>query len=76
MSDRVPDLDLGDRFALRPWRVRRAGYGAMQLASDGGFGAAPGIAKRGDPAGLRRLRGRGANHQDPVRPLTCLAACS
>ena len=41
MSDRVPDLDLGGHFALGPWRVRRAGYGAKQLASDGGFGAAP-----------------------------------
>ena len=42
MSDRVPDLDLRGHFSLGPWRVRRAGYGAMQLASDGGFGAAPG----------------------------------
>jgi hypothetical protein len=42
VSDRVPDLDLDGHFALGPWRVRRAGYGAMQLASDGGFGAAPG----------------------------------
>jgi hypothetical protein len=42
VCDRVPDLDLGGHFALGPWRVRRAGYGAMQLAGDGGFGAAPG----------------------------------
>ena len=42
MSDRVPDLDLGGHFALGPWRVRRAGYGVKQLASDGVFGAAPG----------------------------------
>ena len=42
MSDRGPDLDVGGHFALGPWRVRRAGYGAMQLVSDGGFGAAPG----------------------------------
>ena len=42
MSDRVPDLDRGGHFALGPWRVRRAGYGAMQLVSDGVFGAAPG----------------------------------
>jgi hypothetical protein len=42
VSDRVPDLGLGGHFAVGPWRVRRAGYGAMQLASDGGFGAAPG----------------------------------
>ena len=29
---------LGGSFALGPWRVRRAGYGAMQLAGDGVFG--------------------------------------
>ena len=42
MSDRVPHLDLGGHFVLGPWRVRRAGYGAMQLAGGGVFGAAPG----------------------------------
>ena len=30
--------DLGGSYALGPWRVRRAGYGAMQLAGDGVFG--------------------------------------
>jgi pyridoxine 4-dehydrogenase len=30
--------ELGGRFALGPWRVHRAGYGAMQLAGDGVFG--------------------------------------
>jgi aryl-alcohol dehydrogenase-like predicted oxidoreductase len=30
--------DLGGSFPLGPWRVRRAGYGAMQLAGDGIFG--------------------------------------
>jgi aryl-alcohol dehydrogenase-like predicted oxidoreductase len=30
--------DLGGTFALGSWRVRRAGYGAMQLAGDGVFG--------------------------------------
>jgi aryl-alcohol dehydrogenase-like predicted oxidoreductase len=30
--------DLGGSFALGPQRVRRAGYGAMQLAGDGVFG--------------------------------------
>jgi pyridoxine 4-dehydrogenase len=30
--------ELGGPFALGPWRVRRAGYGAMQLAGDGVFG--------------------------------------
>jgi pyridoxine 4-dehydrogenase len=30
--------DLGGSFPLGRWRVRRAGYGAMQLAGDGVFG--------------------------------------
>jgi pyridoxine 4-dehydrogenase len=30
--------ELGGSFALGSWRVRRAGYGAMQLAGDGVFG--------------------------------------
>ena len=30
--------DLGGSFPLGPWRVHRAGYGAMQLAGDGVFG--------------------------------------
>jgi pyridoxine 4-dehydrogenase len=30
--------ELGGCFTLGPWRVRRAGYGAMQLADDGAFG--------------------------------------
>jgi len=30
--------ELGGSFSLGPWRVRRAGYGAMQLAGDGVFG--------------------------------------
>jgi pyridoxine 4-dehydrogenase len=32
------EYDLGGSFALGPWHVRRAGYGAMQLAGDGVFG--------------------------------------
>src|ERR1700722_4610354 len=32
------DDDLGGSFALGPWRVRRGGYGAMQLAGGGVFG--------------------------------------
>ena len=31
-------MTLGGSFALGPWRVHRAGYGAMQLAGDGVFG--------------------------------------
>jgi hypothetical protein len=42
VSERVPGLDLGGHVALGPWRVRRAGYGTMQLASDEGFGATRG----------------------------------
>lgn len=30
--------ELGGSFPLGPWRVRRAGYGAMQLSGDGVFG--------------------------------------
>jgi pyridoxine 4-dehydrogenase len=30
--------ELGGSFALGPWRVHRAGYGAMQLSGDGAFG--------------------------------------
>jgi len=33
-------FDRGGSFALGPWRVHRAGYGAMQLAGDGGVRAA------------------------------------
>ena len=36
MSETGPEL--GGSFALGPWRVHRAGYGAMQLAGDGVFG--------------------------------------
>jgi pyridoxine 4-dehydrogenase len=32
------EQELGGTYALGPWRVRRAGYGAMQLAGDGVFG--------------------------------------
>ncbi|TCN32865.1 aldo/keto reductase family protein [Kribbella orskensis] len=31
-------MTLGGSFALGPWQVHRAGYGAMQLAGDGVFG--------------------------------------
>jgi hypothetical protein len=30
--------ELGGSFALGPWHVRRAEYGAIQLADDGVFG--------------------------------------
>jgi aryl-alcohol dehydrogenase-like predicted oxidoreductase len=38
MGDGLMEHDLGGSFALGSWRVRRAGYGAMQLAGDGVFG--------------------------------------
>ena len=41
MSERVDGSggeELGGSFPLGPWRVRRAGYGAMQLAGDRVFG--------------------------------------
>jgi pyridoxine 4-dehydrogenase len=34
----VHDLERADSFPLGSWRVRRIGYGAMQLAGDGVFG--------------------------------------
>jgi diketogulonate reductase-like aldo/keto reductase len=33
------ERELGGPFMLGPWRVRRTGYGAMQLAGDGVFGS-------------------------------------
>jgi pyridoxine 4-dehydrogenase len=56
---------LGGSFALGPWRVHRAGYGAMQLAGDGVFGP-PGDR---DEA-LRVLRGAvaaGVDHIDTAQ---------
>src|ERR1700760_1927601 len=38
MPSSVHDLKQAGSFALGPWRVRRIGYGAMQLAGDGVFG--------------------------------------
>jgi pyridoxine 4-dehydrogenase len=57
--------ELGGSFALGPWRVRRAGYGAMQLSGDGIFGP-PGDR---DEA-LRVLRAAvtaGVNHIDTAQ---------
>jgi hypothetical protein len=36
------ECPLGGSFALGPWRVRRAGYGAMQLAGDAAVFSAAG----------------------------------
>jgi pyridoxine 4-dehydrogenase len=57
--------DLGGSFPLGPWRVRRAGYGAMQLTGDGVFGPPPDIAEA-----LRVLRAAveaGVNHIDTAQ---------
>jgi pyridoxine 4-dehydrogenase len=57
--------DLGGSFALGPWRVRRAGYGAMQLAGDGIFGP-----PRDRDEALRVLRAAveaGADHIDTAQ---------
>jgi aryl-alcohol dehydrogenase-like predicted oxidoreductase len=57
--------DLGGSFALGPWRVHRAGYGAMQLAGDGVFGPA-----RDRDEALRVLRAAveaGVDHVDTAQ---------
>jgi pyridoxine 4-dehydrogenase len=56
---------LGGSFALGPWRVHRAGYGAMQLAGDGVFGP-----PRDRDEALRVLRAAvaaGVNHIDTAQ---------
>jgi aryl-alcohol dehydrogenase-like predicted oxidoreductase len=61
----VPDLDLGGSFPLGAWRVRRIGYGAMQLAGDGVFGP-----PRDRDEALRVLRAAvdgGVNHIDTAQ---------
>src|SRR5258707_3576208 len=57
--------ELGGSFALGRWRVRRAGYGAMQLAGDGVFGP-----PRDRGEALRVLRAAvaaGVNHIDTAQ---------
>jgi pyridoxine 4-dehydrogenase len=57
--------DPGGSFALGPWRVHRAGYGAMQLAGDGVFGP-----PRDRGEALRVLReavAAGVNHIDTAQ---------
>src|SRR5258706_4651149 len=56
---------LGGSFGLGGWRVRRAGYGAMQLAGDGVFGP-----PRDRDEALRVLRGAvaaGVDHIDTAQ---------
>ena len=57
--------ELGGSFPLGPWRVRRTGYGAMQLAGDGVFGP-----PRDRDEALRVLRAAvaaGVNHIDTAQ---------
>jgi pyridoxine 4-dehydrogenase len=59
------ERDLGGSFALGPWRVHRAGYGAMQLAGDGVFGPS-----RDHDEALRVLRAAvaaGVDHIDTAQ---------
>jgi pyridoxine 4-dehydrogenase len=59
------EYDLGGEFGLGPWRVHRAGYGAMQLAGDGVFGPA-----RDRDEALRVLRAAveaGVDHIDTAQ---------
>jgi pyridoxine 4-dehydrogenase len=64
-GDSPVEQDLGGSFALGSWRVRRAGYGAMQLAGDGVFGP-----PRDRDEALRVLRaavGAGVDHIDTAQ---------
>jgi pyridoxine 4-dehydrogenase len=53
--------ELGGSFMLGPWRVRRAGYGAMQLSGDGVFGP-----PRDRDEALRVLRAAAASGVDHI----------
>jgi pyridoxine 4-dehydrogenase len=53
--------ELGGSFALGPWRLHRAGYGAMQLVGDGVFGPA-----RDRDEALRVLRAAVAGGVDHI----------
>ena len=56
---------LGGSFALGPWCVRRAGYGAMQLAGDGVFG--PPRDRDGALRVLRAAVAAGVDHIDTAQ---------
>jgi pyridoxine 4-dehydrogenase len=65
VSDHTEDRELAGTFALGSWRVRRVGYGAMQLAGDGVFGP-----PRNRDEALRVLRAAvdsGVNHIDTAQ---------
>ncbi|HZC52579.1 MAG TPA: aldo/keto reductase [Mycobacterium sp.] len=58
-------VDLGGSFALGHWRVRRTGYGAMQLAGDGVFG--PPFDRNEALAVLRAAVAAGLDHIDTAQ---------
>src|SRR5579862_7535506 len=65
MSDPRPDCASAGTFALGRWRVKRIGYGAMQLAGDNVFGP-----PRDRDEALRVLRAAvdsGINHIDTAQ---------
>ncbi|MEN3361357.1 MAG: hypothetical protein V7637_5339 [Mycobacteriales bacterium] len=63
MTSQGPEL--GGSFALGRWRVRRAGYGAMQLAGDGVFG--PPRDPDEAPRVLRAAVAAGVDHIDTAQ---------
>jgi pyridoxine 4-dehydrogenase len=61
MAGPADDVERPGSFALGPWRVRRIGYGAMQLAGDGVFGP-----PRDRDEALRVLRAAVDSHVDHI----------
>jgi pyridoxine 4-dehydrogenase len=61
MAGPAHDVERPGSFALGPWRVRRIGYGAMQLAGDGVFGP-----PRDRDEALRVLRAAVDSHVDHI----------
>ena len=57
--------ELGGSFALGQWRVRRAGYGAMQLSGDGVFGPPRDLDEALQV--LRSVVAAGVNHIDTAQ---------
>ena len=65
MSETTPDLELAGWYSLGLWRVRRVGYGAMQLAGDNVFG--PPHDRNEALHVLRTAVDRGVNHIDTAQ---------
>lgn len=62
MSDAAASVTSSGRFAIGRWRVRRSGFGAMQLAGDGVFG--PSRDRAEALAVLRQAVAGGVDHID------------